>query len=111
MNKLEYYVMTEDFNSSDVRMFNIFNHTYIDKELSELLKSYTSYEDFKERLTRLFKYCYMGKREWEMFVEVRNKEIKVSAYKQIESNIDLIIDYIIREYNKHHRNKIGVDKK
>lgn len=108
--KLKYYVMIEDFNNENVRMFNIFNHSYIDKELPKLLKAYTSYEDFKERLTRLFKYCFWSKREWEMFITVRDKEVKVSVYKQIEPNIDLIIHYIIEEYNKHHRKKIEVNK-
>lgn len=99
LKKLEYYVLEEDFNSSKVKFHNIFAHSYIQDRLPVLLKDFVTYEDFKEQLTNLLKYCYLSKREYEIFIEVRGKFSKISIYDQIEPNIDLIANYIIDTYN------------
>lgn len=103
---LEYYVLCEDFNKSKVRTFNIFNHGYIYERLPILIKHYDNYKTFKKELLSLFKYCYLSKREWEIFIEVRDNVNKVSIYEQIEPNIDIIAKYVIEMYNKVKRKKL-----
>lgn len=103
---LEFYVLAEDFNKSTTRMINIFQHSYIRERIPVLVNQYKNMELFKKELLELFKYCYKSKREYEIFVYVRDKANKVDIYSQIEPNIDLIGRYIIEMYNKVKRKKI-----
>ena len=105
--KLKYYVFRYDWNSKDLVRCNILNEYFIE-ELKKEIKRYkiNNREQFKERLMLNFRYYYRSKAEHEVLVcdlfpkdyeDFCKQAIKIDIWYQIEPNIDLITDYIIRE--------------
>ena len=101
--KLEYYVLRHEFNSDTIEKHNIFNNGYVDERLEDLLKNFVTLEDFKEKLDKLFIYCYAHKVEYEVIVSgvvcKYDNQFKISIYDQIKPNLDLIARYIIEQWN------------
>lgn len=113
MNKLEWYVLIHNFNEGRIDYYNIFSNAKMMDEkfgIPKLLKSYTTYNNFKEELGKLFRYAYHSKVEYELLVSgvPKGEQYKLDIWYQIKPNLDLIAKYIIEEYNKHKRKKIVV---
>ncbi len=117
IDNLEWYVMINNFNDSKIDYYNIFDNEYLYSTktgISKLLKEYTCFEDFKEDLNSVFKYCFLGKMGYELYISgtgENDKRHKLDVYFQIKPNLDLIARYIITEYNKNKRKKLIIDRR
>lgn len=101
--EIKYYAMHYDFNAKEIRKTNVI-HEDILKSLQEMVKKGKIKDriQFRECLRSEFMYRYWCKREWEISVgdlyeEDLSKYEKVDVYDQLEANMDVITDYIIRE--------------
>lgn len=101
--EIKYYAMHYDFNAKEIRKTNVI-HEDILKSLQEMVKKGKIKDrlQFRECLKGEFMYRYWCKREWEISVgdlyeKDLNKYEEIDVYDQLEANLDVITDYIIRE--------------
>lgn len=101
--EIKYYAMHYDFNAKEIRKTNVI-HGDILKSLQEMVKKGKIKDriQLREYLRVEFMYRYWCKREWEISVgdlyeKDLNKYEKVDVYNQLEANMDVITDYVIRE--------------
>lgn len=109
--KLEWYVLWNEFNSDEIRWFNIFRNINVIKGVEMSLKKYVDYPTFKEEMEKVFKYSFWSKAEYEILVSGLSKNsetYKIDIWYQIEPNLDLICRHIIEEYNKTKRKKLCI---
>ena len=68
--KLEYYVFEMDMNTDEIKWFNIFDHSLIEKDIKKALKNkeIDTREKFKDELRKSFMYYYWSKCEHEVLV-------------------------------------------
>lgn len=102
-DRLEFYVLIWDLTDRKPRMKNIFSNISIRQSLNLIPFGKLSREEIKERLRSAFLSTYWSRYEYE--IEVREymgkrDPIQVDAFEQIEANLDLITDYVIRELVK-----------
>lgn len=102
-DRLEFYVLIWDLTDRKPRMKNIFSNISIRQSLNLIPFEKLSREEIKERLRSAFLSTYWSRYEYE--IEVREymgkrDPIQVDAFEQIEANLDLITDYVIRELVK-----------
>lgn len=102
--KLVWNVLNHDFNRNKIYHMNIFRQDIIDDLIKKLVKKkINNYGELKDFLQRNFKYYYMYRAEYEMligglFVRDIGKDLeKIDVWYQIESNLDRICEYVIRE--------------
>lgn len=107
---LEWYVLEHDFNSDQIRQFNIFNSVNFDKWLNVALKKYETYEKFREDLRSALFYAFCSKAEYEIIckglVSIKDNEFKIDVYEQVLPNLDILAKYILTEVNKKKRKKL-----
>lgn len=101
--EIKYYAMHYDFNAKEIRKTNVI-HGDILKSLQDMVKKGKIKDrlQFRECLRSEFMYRYWCKREWEISVgdlyeKDLNKYEEIDVYDQLEANLDVITDYIIRE--------------
>lgn len=99
-DKLEFYVLIWDLTDRKPRMKNIFSNISIRQSLDLIPFENLSRKEIRERLRSAFLSTYWSRYEYE--IEVREymgkrDPIQVDAFEQIEANLDLITDYVIRE--------------
>lgn len=101
--EIKYYAMHYDFNAKEIRKTNVI-HEDILKSLQEMVKKGKIKDriQFRECLRSEFMYRYWCKREWEISVgDLYEKDLnqyeEIDVYDQLEANLDVITDYIIRE--------------
>lgn len=68
MKKLEWNVYESDFNSKDIKVFNIFNHVRFADDVKKDLKKCKTKEEFAEKLRGNLMYYYGSKYEWETVI-------------------------------------------
>lgn len=98
---LEWNVLLHDFNKDEIRNYNIFSESSPER-IAKLIKRYNicNYDDFKERMKIVFMAQYWSRTEYEIIVSgfCKNaKEYKIDVWRQIEMNLDRILEYIMRE--------------
>lgn len=99
---MKWYVLISDFNKKEIIPYNIFNNGKFVDGIKELLeKGIGEYSTFVEDLTKLCHYCFWCKAEYEvmigdLFEEDVNKYKKVDVFAQIEPNMELLADYILK---------------
>lgn len=100
--EIKYYAMYYDFNAKEIRKTNVIHEDTL-KSLQDMVKKGKIKDrlQFKECLNGEFMYRYWCKREWEISVgdlyeKDLNKYEKIDVYDQLEDNLDVITDYIIR---------------
>lgn len=99
---MKWYVLISDFNKKEIIPYNIFNNGKFVDGIKELLeKGIGEYSTFVEDLTKLCRYCFWCKAEYEvmigdLFEEDVNKYKKVDVFTQIEPNMELLADYILK---------------
>ena len=79
--KLEWNVYTHDFNSKEIKIFNIFNHS----RFLEDVKKYNTKEEFSERLRGHLFYYYGSKCEWEVVITSWVPHITMSELDRINA--------------------------
>lgn len=102
-DRLEFYVLIWDLTDRKPRMKNIFSNISIRQSLNLIPFEKLSREEIKERLGSAFLSTYWSRYEYE--IEVREymgkrDPIQVDAFEQIDANLDLITDYVIKELVK-----------
>lgn len=101
--EIKYYAMNYDFNAKKIVKVNVIHEDTL-KRLQDMVKKGKIKDrlQFRECLRGEFMYRYWCKREYEISVgdlyeEDLNKYEKIDVYDQLEANMDVIADYIIRE--------------
>lgn len=102
MNKLEWYVLRNNFNTGKIESFNVLNNW--EDRLKKIRKKTKNKEEFKEQVKREFMYYYWCKTEYEILVSgLFAKSIddfqKIDIWTQLEPNLNNIINYIINKMN------------
>lgn len=97
--KLEYYVYIADFNTKQIKHYNVLAGTELIDKLYKNKNKIKNREEFKEIVRRYLSYHFWSKSEYETIIcgLFSDKEEKIDPYKQIEPNLDIIVDYIIKE--------------
>lgn len=93
---LEWNVFVYDFNSQKIIIKNIFTNSFYDKLKKENINTRKELEVF---VTNWFKNIYWSRTEWEVLIGslFQDSFTKIDVWKQIEINLDKLIDYIIKE--------------
>jgi hypothetical protein len=101
--EIKYYAMYYDLNAREIRNTNVIQEDIL-KRLQDMVKKGKIKDrlQFKECLEGEFMYRYWCKREYEVSVgDLHEKDLskyeKIDVYDQLEDNLDVITDYIIRE--------------
>lgn len=100
--KLEWYVLRHDFNSGKIVNSNIFYSDFVENLHKFVRKGMvTTKEDLKDYIDRWAHYHYWCKAECEimvggLFTTIPKLE-KIDMYRQIEMNLDKIVDYVNKE--------------
>lgn len=58
----------EDFNSREIKVFNIFNHAKFNEDVKKALKKFDNKEEFSEEVRKSLAWCYWSKCEWETII-------------------------------------------
>ena len=100
--EIKYYAMYYDFNARKIKRVNVIYEDTL-KRLQDMVKKGKIKDrlQFRQCLRSEFMYRYWCKREWEisvgdLFEKDLNKYKKIDVYDQLEANLDVITDYIIR---------------
>ena len=98
---LQWYVLEWDVNNKKIKPINIL--AGITEDLVREIKSGRVHNKsiLREYLKTVFVYYYWSKAEHEMIVSDlfgKNQE-KIDVWKQIEPNLDLIVDYVNIKYD------------
>ena len=99
MKKLEWNVIYNNVNRSEIGVFNVFNHGGFSKDVQKHLKECRTRDELSEALRRSAMYYFWSKCEWEICISPLHERddksrIKVDAYWQIRNNWDLFVDYV-----------------
>ena len=103
-SELQWNVMIHDFNSNNIRSYNVLNDSYIIDSLKNAIKKgeVTSFNDVKNFLSGKFKAQYWSRTEYEMLVSGlfdKSEAKKIDVWYQLEMNIDNITEYVINKLN------------
>lgn len=102
----EWYVLNGDFNSDEIKPFNIFNNWVLCDAVNKLCKDYKrkkmTFEEFTEELRSLIMWQEWSRCEYEILVcnligEKKNYQ-KIDCYAQALPNIKIIAKYVLEEY-------------
>lgn len=101
--ELEWNVLRHDFNSNKIINYNIFNTGFVENVHKEVLKKrITTIAELKEYIKKWAIYHYWCKAEHEIVVgglffrSTKDLE-KIDIYRQIDMNLDRIVEYVNRE--------------
>ena len=100
MKKLEWYALEYDFNTNKLININVLNNSFVE-DLKKTIKrkKIINYKEFKNVVISEMKWRYWCKAEHEMLVSdlFGDGKEKIDVWYQIESNIDRICEYIMKE--------------
>ena len=111
IDTLKWDVIIEDWNNgSATRTYNIFHNANVYERIPKLIKNYTTFENFKEELTNILKYSFWSKREYEIWIHIKDNEYeKIDMWEhQLQPTLDVLAYYIVRKYNEHKRKKLDM---
>ena len=81
--KLEWNVYVEDFNSREIKVFNIFNHAKFNEDVKKALKKFDNKEEFSEEVRESLAWCYWSKCEWEVVITSWVPHITISELDRL----------------------------
>ena len=100
---LKWLVLMCDFNSKEIRGYNVFNKAFVEELHKKVLKKkVTNKEQLKNFIDSFFMYHYWSKSEFEilvggLFVKDEKDLTKIDIYTQLKMNLDLIVEYVNQE--------------
>ena len=99
--KLSWKVLNHDFNKDKIINYDIFWKSS-SKEIAERIKNRKlfDYDTFKDSMKMYFMNYYWCRAECEIMVSglhTKVNPVKIDIWRQIEMNLDRILEYIIRE--------------
>lgn len=97
---LKWYVLHQNFNKEEIEFYNVLQGW--EERIRKARKKVKTKTEFKEWLKKEFMYYYWSRSEYEivvggLFSEYPKEFKKVDIWSQIEPNLDIITDYIIKE--------------
>lgn len=97
---LKWYVLYQNFNKEEIEFYNVLQGW--EERIRKARKKVKTKTEFKEWLKKEFMYYYWSRSEYEivvggLFSEYPKEFKKVDIWSQIEPNLDIITDYIIKE--------------
>lgn len=97
---LKWYVLHQSFNKEEIEFYNVLQGW--EERIRKARKKVKTKTEFKEWLKKEFIYYYWSRSEYEivvggLFSEYPKEFKKVDIWSQIEPNLDIITDYIIKE--------------
>lgn len=109
---LKWYAIVYNINGKRIDLYNIFNNYNFLWGIAQAIDEYKSFKEFKEQINSWLMYSFWSKREFEivcgdLFVEEPDHLEKIDVYYQVKDNVEILSRYILDEYNKHKRKKIG----
>lgn len=81
--ELQWNVYVHNFNSNQIKIFNIFNHGRFLKDVKDSLKSSKDKNEFMDKLRSSLFYYYCGKAEWEIIVTSLTSHIKTEELDRL----------------------------
>lgn len=99
---LKWYVLRENFNARKIERYNVLNGWEDDLKTARKKKKFTNKETLKEWLRKEFMYYFWSKSEHEIAVGGLHSKYpeefeKIDIWYQLELNLDIITDYVIKE--------------
>lgn len=101
---LEWNVLMADSNTKKIKNYNVLGYELVEELHKEIVKkkTITNYEQLKEKIRKWCMYYYWSKCECEisvgnLFAKYPEEYEKIDAFRQIEMNLDRIVEYIMRE--------------
>lgn len=99
--KLEWYVLNHDSNKDKIVNYNIFWKDS-SKEIADRIKKnkIVTYEEFRKSMKSWFMHDFWSKAEFEIMISglfSKSEAEKIDVWRQIEMNLDRILEYIIKE--------------
>ena len=99
--KLTWNVLNHDFNNDKIINYNIFWNGS-SKEIADRIKKnkITTYEEFRKSMKSWFMHDFWSRAECEIMVSglfSKSEAEKIDVWRQIEMNLDRILEYIIKE--------------
>ncbi len=106
IGKKSFYVLNWDFNSDDLEQYDIL--PYFRECYSKLKKDKrpTTFDEWKEFVKKKGMYQFWARCEYEILITgwpQQKKEVKVDVWKQIEMNIDVIVDILMEEFRENKK--------
>ena len=100
MENLEWYVLNYNWNKKKIENFNIFRSYRFSEGVKDLLKYYTTFDEFVEELEKELMYAFWAKREYEIsvgdaFETDLDKYEKLDVYWQVKPNVRILAKYIL----------------
>lgn len=97
---LKWYVLHQSFNKEEIEFYNVLQGW--EERIRKARKKVKTKTEFKEWLKKEFMYYYWSRSEYEivvggLFSKYPKEFKKVDIWSQIEPNLDIITDYIIKE--------------
>lgn len=97
---LKWYVLHQSFNKEEIEFYNVLQGW--EERIRKARKKVKTKTEFKEWLKKEFMYYYWSRSEYEivvggLFSEYPKEFKKVDIWSQIEPNLDIVTDYIIKE--------------
>lgn len=100
---LNWYVYRENYNTKEIEIFNIFEHTRFKNEVISLINNKLTKEEFKEKIRSLLFYYYAFKCEYEVVLtsfpyHIKDNNLtvgrKIDIYQQVMLNFEQFINYL-----------------
>lgn len=112
---LKWYVLRHDFNKRKIVRYNVLENWEDDIKSARKKKKFNNRETLKEWLKREFMYYFWSKSEHEIAVGGLSSKYpeefeKIDIWYQLELNLDIITDYIIKEMNFRFKENKENDK-
>lgn len=93
---MEWYVYYDDFNSKQIKKFNIFDHWKFKEDVEQDLRRYKSRAEFEKSLKMHLMHYFWSKSEWEILLSSwigRANTVKIDIYDQVMLNWEVFVDY------------------
>jgi hypothetical protein len=105
---LTFYVINWSFNDNKPKYINImpFLDSVAFSEAVDIYKSVTNYEELYRWVSRELKNVLMSRAEFELqvkgIVSDDNSLFTLSAWEQVSPNMEMIVDYVNKEFNLNY---------
>lgn len=96
---LKWQAYYHNWNSQEIKTFNIFRHRDFRNDVEAYLKKYKDKGEFAEKLRQSLFYYFCSKCEWEVVItpwmtDKKTEDIKIDVYDQVMSNWEVFLDYV-----------------
>lgn len=94
---MEWNVYYHDFNTKEIKIFNIFEHSSFREYVKKAAKEYKTKEEFAEQLKRELFYYFGSKCEWEVIITSWTTRITIDELDRLNKERERTIKEYGRE--------------